>query len=113
MIRNPLDDAEAAGLRVDIVMLGDWGSARLLSEYDHAARTIRVDGASLAAIRDRGGAHAGVAFVAAAVAHELYHHDVAVGRIARSSRTEEEVHACERVLRRYGIDASIFEAALR
>ena len=65
--------AAAYGVRVELVPLGDWGTVRLIAEYDPAGPTIRVN----AAIRPDEDA------VERAVAHELYHHREAIGAIAR------------------------------
>jgi hypothetical protein len=61
--------AAAYGLRIERADLGDWGTARLIAEYDPAGPTIRVD----LCVRD----------VERAVAHELYHHREAIGEIVR------------------------------
>jgi hypothetical protein len=76
--RDPLDDARTAGLSVEIVDLGDWAPASLISEYDHQARAIRVN----ARVRSERDDAAWDRFIRHAVAHELYHHGVATGAFA-------------------------------
>jgi len=66
--------AAAHGVRVELVPLGDWGSVRLIAEYDPDGPTIRVDAATL---RDDEGA------IERAIAHELYHHLEATGAVVR------------------------------
>ena len=113
MIRSSLEDACTAGLRVEVDALGDWGSVVLISEYDHQARCIRVDARALELVRFRLGDAARDEFLAAAVAHELYHHEVAEGRVRASTRAAHERQARAYARKRYGIDASPFEDALR
>jgi hypothetical protein len=113
MTADPLCDARAEGLRVEICVLGDWSPHALLAEYDRAARVIRVSAKALARALQHGN-DAGVAFFAAAVAHELYHHAVAERRVAAAP----DKRACEReadafVLRMYGIDGPRAAAAVR
>ena len=72
--------AAAYGVRVELVPLGDWGSVRLLAEYDPGGPTIRVNVRTLPpasrpdARRDA---------VDRAIAHELYHHREAIGEVER------------------------------
>jgi hypothetical protein len=63
--------AAGYGVRVEHARLGDWGSTRLLAEYDPDGPVIRVD------------ARAEEGLIAHAIAHELYHHREAIGEIAR------------------------------
>ena len=62
--------AAAYGLRIERADLGDWGTARLVAEYDPAGPTIRVD-ERVAGDVER------------AIAHELYHHREAIGEVPR------------------------------
>jgi hypothetical protein len=71
--------AAAYGVRVEVADLGDWGAARLVSEYDPAGPVIRLNERELphgssCAVRDA---------IDLAVAHELYHHREAIGEIPR------------------------------
>jgi hypothetical protein len=60
--------------------LGDWGSVRLVAEYDPDGPTIRVDR------RERG-----AVTIERAIAHELYHHREAIGEVPRlRDRAERE-----------------------
>jgi len=111
---DPLVDARAAGVRVEIAGLGDWFPVTLLSEYEPATRKIRVSAAVLRRICRRLGAAELGGFLRAAVAHELYHHEVAEGRIASELDRPAGECAAERFVRdRYGIDAARYERALR
>jgi hypothetical protein len=65
--------AAAYGVRVELVSLGDWGTVRVIAEYDPRGPAIRVN----AAVQPDADA------VERAVAHELYHHREAIGEIAR------------------------------
>ena len=99
---------------MSVVELGASPALTLISEYDPAARAIRINGASLRrVVRVLGDAEYDNV-VRAAVAHELYHHEVAEGRIAalRDRRAvEREAEHFVRV--RYGIDPTRFERVLR
>jgi hypothetical protein len=78
--------AAASGVRVELAPLGDWGSARLIAEYDPDGPTIRVN--TTAVPHDDDDA------IERAVAHELYHHYEAIGRVARiAGRAEREAAA--------------------
>ncbi len=81
--------AAAYGIRIEIVPLGEWGSVRLLAEYDPDGPVIRVNARTLPP-----GAEAARAAVDRAVAHELYHHREAIGAVARiGSRGAREAAA--------------------
>jgi hypothetical protein len=72
--------AAAYGVTVEVVPLGDWGSMRLIAEYDPHGPTIRVNRRTLPpaahpdAVRDA---------IDRAIAHELYHHREAIGEVER------------------------------
>jgi hypothetical protein len=66
--------AAAYGVRVELVPLGDWGSVRLIAEYDPEGPTIRVDVRRLPS---------GAGALDRAIAHELYHHREAIGEVER------------------------------
>jgi len=82
--------AAAYGVRVELSDLGDWGSARLVAEYDPHGPVIRVNESALpagssCAVRDA---------IDRAIAHELYHHREAIGEIPRlADRTAREAAA--------------------
>jgi hypothetical protein len=89
--RDALGDARAVGLRVEIADLGDWSPAALVSEYDPAARAVRVNARVLERVRSERGACARDELLQLAVAHELYHHGVAAGEIPPApDRVSEE-----------------------
>jgi predicted signal transduction protein with EAL and GGDEF domain len=114
VIRDPLDDARAAGLRVEVAELGSWSPVVLVSEYDRAAATIRVSASVVQAVLRAGGEDAAEAFMRSAVAHELYHHDVAARGHTRpcDRRTiEADAHAFARA--QYGADPERVERVLR
>jgi hypothetical protein len=72
--------AAAYGVRVELADLGDWGSVRLIAEYDPDGPTIRVNRRELPHVA-----------LEHAIAHELYHHREAIGEIPRlRDRTERE-----------------------
>jgi len=67
-------------VRVELDDLGDWGSVRLIAEYDPEGPTIRVDRRRRAGIT-----------IERAIAHELYHHREAIGEVPRlRDRAERE-----------------------
>ena len=110
MMRDPLVDAYAMGLRIELAELGTWSPAVLVSEYDHAAATIRINLAAAQRLRQSGGEVEACALIRCAVAHELYHHFAAVNpRAARGDRraVEGQAHAFAR--ERYGLDPERFE----
>jgi hypothetical protein len=73
--------ASAYGLRIERADLGDWGTAKLIAEYDPCGPTIRVD-ARVESDVDR------------AIAHELYHHREAIGEVPRiADRIKREAAA--------------------
>jgi hypothetical protein len=82
--------AAAYGVRVEVADLGDWGTARLIAEYDPAGPAIRVNERALphgssCEVRDA---------IDRAVAHELYHHREAIGEIPRiTNRAAREAAA--------------------
>ena len=109
MNRDPLADARAEGLRIEVAALGTWAQASIVAEYDRASRTIRVNAAALERMRAAGGDAAANALMGAAVAHELYHHAVAEGRrSALDAEMRAEAHARDT----YGIDQRAFETML-
>ena len=63
--------AAAYGVRVEFAPLGDWGTVRLIAEYDPDGPTIRVDAQTPPEAIER------------AIAHELYHHREAIGEVRR------------------------------
>lgn len=107
MIRT-LDQAVAyaasAGLSIAFRDLGDWGSAGLLAEYEPRARSIAIDTATCARLRERRGAEFAERFVTCAIVHEVFHY-----RFGRAS--EAAAHAFVRELT--GEDPHSFEDALR
>jgi hypothetical protein len=67
-------------VRVEVTDLGDWGSARLIAEYDPDGPVIRVNLRELPQVA-----------LESAIAHELYHHREAIGEVPRlPSRAERE-----------------------
>jgi hypothetical protein len=90
-VNDPLALARAAGLAVEVADLGDWGVATLISEYDRAARAIRVNRCVLEREESLGGTSARESLLQRAIAHELYHHQVAEGAlVARRARRDDE-----------------------
>lgn len=82
---DPRRAAAQAGLAVELADLGAWND-RLISEYDPARRTIRVNERALEAYRRVCGeldCCAVRTFIELAVAHELYHHREAGGEVER------------------------------
>lgn len=72
-------EARALGVAIELADLGDWGDARAVAEYDPRGPLVRVNVRELPA----GPPEAVRAHVDSAVAHELYHHAEATGRIGR------------------------------
>ena len=67
-------------MRVELADLGDWGSTRLIAEYDPDGPTIRVNRRELPHVA-----------IEQAIAHELYHHREAIGEVVRlRSRADRE-----------------------
>jgi len=62
----------AYGVRLEVADLGEWGSARLIAEYDPDGPVIRLNAREMTGTDS---AHA--------IAHELYHHREAIGEIPR------------------------------
>jgi hypothetical protein len=77
-------------VRVELADLGDWGSARLIAEYDPDGPAIRINEHALphgssCDVRDA---------IDRAIAHELYHHREAIGEIPRlANRAAREAAA--------------------
>jgi hypothetical protein len=112
-MRDAIEDARAAGLRVELAELGQWSSATLISEYDRAGRTIRINADAVRRVREALGDAGADALVAAAVGHELYHHEVAEGRLAAAAdRASDEREASRFARLQYGIDPQRFERVL-
>jgi hypothetical protein len=71
--------AAAYGVRIEVTDLGNWGSVRLIAEYDPDGPVIRINENALPRssscdVRDA---------IDRAIAHELYHHREAIGEIPR------------------------------
>jgi hypothetical protein len=109
--------AAAYGVRVELTPLGDWGSARLISEYDPDGPTIRVNTRTLPsripdatltlrqAQDDAKGQDDDVA-IDRAIAHELYHHCEAIGEVERiAGRNAREAAADAFAERLIGVPA--------
>ena len=108
---DPLIDARAEGLRVVAEPLPLGASLAVLSEYDPAGRTIRVNSRALERVRRAFGEGDAAGFIAAAVAHELYHHYVARGRLSPAAEQRSTEARAERFAReRYGAQPARFEA---
>ena len=79
--------AAAYGVRVELADLGDWGTAKLLAEYDPDGAVIRINERTLPrALRQAQGDNESDDVRGAidrAIAHELYHHREAIGEVAR------------------------------
>ncbi|GAC1406580.1 MAG: hypothetical protein NVSMB64_12370 [Candidatus Velthaea sp.] len=78
--------ANAAGVRIELADLGDWGAATLVSEYDPDGPAIRINERAIDRYRAACGALSSCdvrGFIDLAIAHELYHHREATGQIAR------------------------------
>jgi hypothetical protein len=78
--------AAAYGVGVELVPLGDWGSVRLIAEYDPEGPTIRVDVRRLPSGADA---------IDRAIAHELYHHREAIGEVERIAGREAREAAAD------------------
>jgi len=84
---NLFDLARESGIRVEFADLGTWGGAQLRSEYDPRGPVIRINTRMLDGTAPAESAR----FVAAAIAHELYHHREAAGEIPRiADRSQRE-----------------------
>lgn len=64
--------------------MGDWGTVRLIAEYDPDGPTIRVNRRELARTD-----------LERALAHELYHHREAIGEVARLPRRADRERAAD------------------
>ena len=108
---DPRTLAAAAGLTIEVTDLGDWGTTRLISEYDAQARTIRINQRALDAFGRACGVPSAAGtrrFVDLAVAHELYHHGEAAGAIERAAtREQREADADAWARARASIDAPL------
>ena len=76
---DPRTAARERGIAIELADLGSWGDAVLVSEYDPAGPVIRVNTRALPTgsscdVREH---------IDRAVAHELYHHEEALGSIPR------------------------------
>ncbi len=70
--------------------LGDWGDAQLRSEYDPDGPVIRINARIVRSLEPQ----AAKEFIAACIAHELYHHKEAIGATPRlASRRAREAAA--------------------
>ncbi|HZX68886.1 MAG TPA: ImmA/IrrE family metallo-endopeptidase [Candidatus Elarobacter sp.] len=76
--------AAAYGIGIAIADLGDWGTARLIAEYDPDGPAIRVNARELVRID-----------VERAIAHELYHHREAIGEVPRLRDRDERERAAD------------------
>jgi hypothetical protein len=82
--------ARALGVRVALADLGDWGSARLRSEYDPRDCVIRINTRVAGRLDEDDLAE----FFALAIGHELYHHWEHIGEIVvLPDRTQREIAA--------------------
>jgi hypothetical protein len=82
--------ARAFGVRVVLSDLGDWGSARLRSEYDPRDCVIRINTREARRLDEDDLAE----FVALAIGHELYHHREHIGEIVvLPDRAQREIAA--------------------
>jgi hypothetical protein len=76
---DPRTAAREHGIAIELADLGSWGAATLVSEYDPDGPVIRINTRAIPAgssceVREH---------IDRAVAHELYHHEEAIGAIAR------------------------------
>jgi hypothetical protein len=90
-------------MTIEIVDLGSWANATLVSEYDPEGDAIRVNARGVARVRRALGDAAGESFVALAIAHERFHREH-----PQASERDAAAHA-ERAT---GVDARRFEIAL-
>jgi hypothetical protein len=88
---------------IEIVDLGTWGAATLVSEYDPERDAIRVNERAIARVRRALGDAAAESFVALAIEHERFHR-----AYPHASEREAAAHA-ERAT---NADARRFEIAL-
>ena len=103
--------AQAAGVRIELADLGDWGDATLVSEYDPAGPAIRINERAIDRYRTVCGALSSCdirGFIDLAVAHELYHHREATGEIPRlPDRAAREAAADAFACAQVGPDAQL------
>ena len=88
---NPFELARQSGVRVEFADLGAWGGAQLRSEYDPQGPVIRINTRMLNETAPAECAR----FIAAAIAHELYHHREAAGEIPRIADRSQREHAAD------------------
>jgi hypothetical protein len=87
---DPRTHAARLGIAIELADLGSWGDAKLISEYDPAGPTIRINTREL----PHGSSCAVREHIDRAVAHELFHHAEAGGAQPRvASRVEREIRA--------------------
>ena len=90
-------------MTIEIVDLGDWGAATLVSEYDPQDDTIRINARAVARVRSDLGDAGARRFTTVAIAHECHHR-------AFPHASEAQAHAAAREVT--GIDPALFEALL-
>jgi hypothetical protein len=79
--------AASYGVAVELADLGEWGTTRLVAEYDPDGPVIRVNERTI----PRGSSCLAREHIDRAIAHELYHHREAIGEVPRlRSRAERE-----------------------
>jgi hypothetical protein len=88
---------------IEIVDLGDWGAATLVSEYDPQDDTIRINARAVAIVQRCLGVAEARRFTMVAIAHERHHR-------AFPHASEAQAHAAARETT--GIDPAPFEALL-
>lgn len=108
---DPRTLAAGCGVVIEVTDLGAWGSATLISEYDPAGPTIRINGRAIDRYRTACGALSSCAvraFIDLAVAHELYHHREATGEVKRlATRAGREAAADAYARANVAIDARL------
>lgn len=108
---NPRTLAARYGIVIEIADLGDWGAATLISEYDPRIPAIRINAAALERYRASCGeldSDEVESFIDLAVAHELYHHREATGKIRRlTSRAQREEAADAYARANVAVDAKL------
>ena len=90
-------------MTIEIVDLGDWGAATLVSEYDPHGDTIRINARAIAVVRGALGDAEARCFTAVAIAHERFH---------RAYPDASEVQALAAAREATGVDPARFEALL-
>jgi hypothetical protein len=88
---------------IEIVDLGTWGAATLVSEYDPEGDTVRVNARAVARVRRALGDAEAESFVALAIEHERFH---------RAHPHASERDAVAHAERATNADARRFEIAL-